>query len=68
MAKIAQVRDDTLLANFIKRPHKKSKIYNASEEPQPPQGVEPHPTPVQEEAPVQEEELKQKEEMKKKKT
>jgi len=51
-ANIAQVKDDTPLADFIKRSHKKSKISDVDKEPEPPQGMEPHPAPIQEEAPA----------------
>ena len=53
---IAQIGDDTLLENFIKNPHKKRNNSDVGKEPQPPQGMEPHPAPVQEEAMAQEEE------------
>lgn len=59
--KFSKVEDDTLLADFIKKPWKNNKRFDAIKEPQSPQGVESPPQPVQEDAPVQEEELQEEE-------
>lgn len=59
VAKFAEVEDDALLTNFIKKHQKKNKVSDAGKEPQSPQGVESPPALVQEEAPVREEELEE---------
>ena len=47
--KFVEVKDDTLLANFIKRPWKKNEESGACKEPQSPQDVESPSAPMQEE-------------------